>query len=182
SSFVQLFNSSKDRIEIVERFWVNPVGTTNVTVSIGTTIRGATGSSFAFPRDLRFQPAPIVPTSAITARDTIVISHGNQAPPFVNETSLGAIQAAIGVWTELLFGPFVLPPGTGVMVSSVTLNNQIAAWFSGRSRQARPEELAPGARPSASAARGSPPGPPFLFRGPPRWGRPPPAPPPPWRS
>src|SRR4029077_9830503 len=85
-------------------------------------------------------------------RDTIVISHGNQAPPFVNETSLGAIQAAIGVWTELLFGPFVLPPGTGVMVSSVTLNNQIAAWFSGRSRQARPEELAPGAR------RKSPPG------------------------
>lgn len=136
--FHQLFNPpGSGRIVVVTGYFFGTTAASRAQLALTTTVRGASGSSFAFALDTRWAP-PL--GAAATVRDSVNMTVGTAAS-FGTDIALG--QATTGTLAQLPFPTVILAPGTGVVVSDITVNDPIFGYFTGYSRQARPEELAP---------------------------------------
>jgi len=143
ASFYQAFNPvGSGRIVVVDRFFAGAAAIRNFSIAITTTVRGATGAGFAVARDTRWT-SPIVPAGAMVARDSVVITSGTQLPPFGTDVPIALIATHLAANEEIAFGPVILAPGTGVVLSNSVVNEQCTLAMAGYSRQARPEELVP---------------------------------------
>ena len=144
NSFVQILNpGGSSRIVTVARVIAVTTAARTLNYAITTTVRGATGSFAAIPIDTRWND-PITPGASLTARDgPLQTSQGTTAGGFAPDTQIGQGTTGAGaVATDLLLPVVTLAPGTGVVLSDPTVNEALTAYFVGRSRVARPEELA----------------------------------------
>jgi len=144
NSFIQLLNPvGSGRIITVLRVFAQVGVLRTLNYALTTTVRGASGSWALVPTDTRWND-PITPAGALAARDAPVqTTQGTTAAGFGTDVLIGQGQADVaGVLKELGLPAVTLAPGTGVVLSDPTVNEQLAAFFIGKSRNARPEELA----------------------------------------
>src|SRR5205823_44691 len=140
SGFGQLFNPlGSGRLATVLGFVASKTAAGPCTTALTTTVRGATGGGFVIPTDTRWSGAP--PAVGFLARDPLSLSFGTSVA-FGTDVPLLTYQIAGTPTIITLPTPVVLAPGAGFVVVDGTVAEAINVAFFGRSRQARPEELA----------------------------------------
>jgi len=144
NSFIQLLNPvGSGRIITVTRVFAQVPTFRTLNYALTTTVRGASGSWALIPTDTRWND-PITPAAALAARDAPVqTTQGNTAAGFGTDVLIGQAEPAFsGTLMELNLPVVTLAPGTGVVLSNPTVNEFLVGFFIGKSRNARPEELA----------------------------------------
>jgi len=141
ASFVQLLNPvNSQRLIKVTDIFVLTAAASNVQTALTTTVRGASGGGGLIPVDTRWN-TPIIPAAALAARDPATPNYtSGTSVAFGTDVLLGTF-ASPGTWIRLPHPVVVLAPGTGLEINDQTINQAMSAFFAGRSRIARPEEI-----------------------------------------
>ena len=143
ASFVQLLNPvGSGRIIKITDVWVITTLAAVVQTALTTTVRGASGAAGLVPTDTRWN-SPITPAATLAARDPATPNYtSGTSVAFGTDVLLGSF-ASPSTWVRLPHPVVVLAPGTGFQVNDQTVNQAMFAFFAGRSRIARPEEIGP---------------------------------------